>query len=334
MRDALLALEIWAVFLGWGLARRVGVAGVKKALSIMFGMSLAWFCLYPIQDRVVPLFPVVGVQRPTNLASFTSFGFVAAWALLWFSRRRGTNAVVGSCIAVAVILMATARGVLAGLVLAGIVSLCANPRRQPTRTFVRLGAAAALLLALMAILPPLPGRLGSVTPSTFVGLIESGFGEKSDVSSSYNDRQQFMSATLEALSTTRMGYVFGVGLGRDLTGGFVADVKITKPHNDFLEYFARLGVIGFAPWIGVWIIVFRELFRRARADFAIARWGVAALSVSLLMCLTQPFSSFAYGGMVQWLTMGLVLGCSETPMTRVGLAGSGTGAEYASKIVA
>src|SRR6185369_14717648 len=59
IRDSLFAVEAWAIFLGWGLARRVGRVGVERALTVTFTICLGWFCLYPFRDSIVSRSPIV-----------------------------------------------------------------------------------------------------------------------------------------------------------------------------------------------------------------------------------------------------------------------------------
>jgi len=310
IRDSLFAVEAWAIFLGWGLARRVGRVGVERALTVTFTICLGWFCLYPFRDSIVSRSPIVGVLKPVHLAAFTSIGFVSAWALLWFIRRPGRFAIGASVVALAAVFMAQSRGVLAGLVLAGLASVALARDRHKTRAAGRVLVAGALVVITFAALPPLPGRLGTVSPGTIVDLVRSGLGEKTAVSSSLGDREKWFDATVDAIGSTRFALVSGVGLGRDLTGGFGTDVKVTRPHNDFLEYFARLGIVGFLPWLGLWFVTARELVRWARRQETMAAWGLGVASVGLLVSLTQPMAAFAYGGMVYWMLIGLALGSS------------------------
>lgn len=308
IRDSLFALEAWAILLGWGLARRVGRRAVERSLSVLLAVSLSWFCLYPVRDSILSISPVVGIQKSVPLAEFTSIGFVGAWALLWFIRRPGRTSVIASVVAIAVIFMAQTRGVLAGLVLAAFATMGMAQDTHNARVAGRILVAIGVVVSLFAVLPPLPGRLGKIGSSTLVDLVESGLGMKTTVSSSLDDREKWFDATVAAIKSTRFGVVTGVGLGRDLTGGFGTDVKVTRPHNDFLEYFARLGLVGFLPWLGLWVFAIRELVAQARRRIPIAVWGVGVASVSLLVSLTQPMASFAYGGMVHWMIVGIVIG--------------------------
>jgi O-Antigen ligase len=310
IRDSLFAVEAWAILLGWGLARRVGRRAVERSLSVLFAVSIGWFCLYPVRDSILSVSPIVGVQKAVPLVSFVSIGFVGAWALLWFIRRPGRLSIGASIVAIGVVFMAQTRGVFAGLALAALAALAVTHDTQKGRAVRRILIASALVLSLFAVLPPLPGRLGTVSPATIVNLVESGVGAKTTVSSSLDDREKWFDATVNAIKSTRFALVTGVGLGRDLTGGFATTVQVTRPHNDFLEYFARLGTIGFLPWLGLWFFTVRELVVLARRRIPIAVWGVGAASVSLLVSLTQPLAAFAYGGLVHWMLMGLVLGAA------------------------
>tara|TARA_R110002110_G_scaffold263040_2_gene478716 strand:- start:3541 stop:4878 length:1338 start_codon:yes stop_codon:yes gene_type:complete len=313
VRGSVFIVEAWAVFLGVGVARRLGRVNVERGVSIVFGTALVWFCLYPFRTQVIDLSPMVaGVQRSAPLFAFASLGFVSGLALLWFGTKRTNASAVASAVSVAVILMAQSRGVFAGITVASLVLLGMSRRRASHLLFKRLVTGGIAVIALLALLPPLPGRLGAVSFGTVIELVDTGIGREGEVSSSFDDRANWNKATIAAIEEKELGWVFGVGFGADLTDGFeVNGIRVATPHNDFLEFYARLG-IGFFPWVGLWLVSSRTMFSRAGRGDQIALWGFASTMVIVAVSLTQPFSSFAYGGMVWWLLVGLVLGLAPT----------------------
>lgn len=317
VRGCVFILEAWAILLGVGLARRLGRVNVERGISIAFGTALAWFCFYPVKAQVIELSPVVtGVQRSASLFSFTSAGFVSAWALLWFGTKQAQTSAVASAIAIGVVLMAQSRGVFAGLAVAALVLLVMSRSGATHVLLRRLVFGGVVLVALFAVLPPLPGRLGTVSVSTVTDLVRTGLGGEGGVASSFDDRVKWNTATISAIQEEELGWIFGVGLGADLTDGFgTAGVAVINPHNDFLEFYARLG-LGVVPWVGLWLISFRTMFRRGSRGDRLALWGLSAAAVTVLVSLTQPFSSFAYGGMVWWLLVGMVLGSDQAGASR------------------
>jgi hypothetical protein len=307
VRGAVFALEVWAILLGVAVARRVGRPTVDRMITVLFALALAWFCLYPWRSQVVQLSPVVGVQREARLFSFTSAGFVSAWAIFWFGQRRSTNSTVATVAALFVVMLVQSRGVLAGS-LVGLMLLLWVSRPVHRGVMIRrmlIGGTAVVLL--LAVLPPLPGRLGVASVDTLIDLARTGIGLQGNVATSFDDRSNWNEATLSAISDQRLGWIVGVGFGQDLTRGFgVAGAQVINPHNDFLEFYARLG-LGALPWFALWWVAASRMWRQARNNDHLARWGLAASGVTVMVSLTQPFSSFAYGGMTWWLLVGLVL---------------------------
>jgi hypothetical protein len=316
IRGSVFIIEIWAILLGVALMRRLGRDNVERVISIILATALLWFCLYPFRLQISEVSPIVGVQRPARLFSFTSIGFISAYALLWFAPRQTRLSYALSAVALGTLFMAQLRGVFAGLVVAAAVLVFvsrSNARRNVVRRLL-VGALAAI--AVISLLPPLPGRLGTTSVSTFTDMVATGFGGEGSVGSSLDDRRGWTKATLDAIQGERMGWVFGVGFGDDLTGGFSIgpDAAILTPHNDFLEFYARLG-IGSLAWIALWIVTTREMYRKARRGQHLAQWGLGATAVTIAVSLTQPFSSFAYGGLVWWTLVGLALGEQTRPST-------------------
>lgn len=310
LRDALFVVEAWAILLGYSLAVRLGRPEIIRRIGLMFVIAVFWFLAYPARDSIEAWSPIVGIQRPVPLLTFTSTAHVSAWALLWFLGRKDLKGHVLTSLAVVGLLFAQSRGAFVGTALSAIVMWIVRPRWSTARRYLRLASLGALALVVFSILPPLPGRLGAVRPEVLVDLAATGLGREGQVSSSFDDRTEWLSFTVGALTNEPIRLMVGVGLGVDLADGFTADgVLVRKPHNDFLEAYARLG-LGSLPWFGLWFVTLRELVRRSRLGDRLASWGLGASMVTILISLTQPFSAFAYGGLVWWLLAGMVLGAA------------------------
>ena len=317
-RGALFAVEAWAVLLGAAVARRVGRERTTSLLGASFAIALAWYALFPFRSQLIALSPTVGIRRSTPLFAFTSIGLVGPWCLLWFGLRRTTTAWIGAVVGIVVVLIAQLRGSLAGTIGAiALITLAA--RRSQRRAGRRLIASIALGVAAGVVvlsIAPTTGRLGAVRLDSYVDLALSAVGQQTSVASSFNDRVEWFETTVETIRTTRLGWLSGVGFGVDLTGGFgIAGSDVVNPHNDLLEFYARLGVFVIA-WLAMWVVVLRVFWRRARSGDRLALWGLGAWVTMVAGSLTQPYNSFAYGGMVWWLLAGLVLGSQVTPSSR------------------
>lgn len=310
-RGALFAVEAWAVMLGGAVAQRIGRERTIRLLALLFGCAVLWYSLYPIRSTVVALSPTVGVRRSAKLFGFTTVGLVGSWCLLWFGLRRTTTAWIGTVLAIVVVILAQLRGALAGVIAAvAIVALAAGGTQRSVRARLarRIAVGLACGVAALALAPAMTGRLGDVTLDTYVDLARSAIGQDAGIGSSFGDRVEWFDTTIETIRDTRLGWLSGVGFGVDLTGGFgIAGSNVVNPHNDLLEFYARLGVF-VLPWVAMWVVAMREFWRRSRRGDRLALWAVGAWIAMVAGSLTQPYNSFAYGGMVWWLLAGLVLG--------------------------
>jgi hypothetical protein len=318
VRDALFAVELLSLFVGVAVVRCLGHERTERGVERLLVLAIAWFSLFPLRDQIAQLGPQVGIQKAVPLLAMTSAGFVAAAAVLWFlGERSGRSAFLALC-GVVITLLYQARGLYLGfpLSLAIAVWVQRSAGRADTGAtradlLVKAGVVVAAGVAAIGLMPALQGRLGPARPSFLVDQLGTLVGRPGPGAGSLEAREDWWPRVLERVRGSPSALLFGTGLGSDLTGGFRgADGSLVrKPHNDFLEVFARLGLVGFGAWIlmiGAGVV---NLARAARTGCRLARWAIATQPLLLMVALTQPFFGFAYGGAVYWAVVGLGLGC-------------------------
>lgn len=316
-RDALYILEAWGVMIGIAAGGALGRVETMRWLNRVFVLALCWFMLYPFRSILVPLGPTVGIQRPTPLLAFTTAGFIAVPALFWFLAKRSRWAPIFATMALLTILMAQLRGAYLALILTPLLALLGQRRSDPrvegdshgSAMAVRIGAVAAAVLVVLSVLPPLPGRLGErVSLSTVAAQFETLEGKKGPGSGSIDQRNEAWPKVVKTVRARPLGPIIGVGFGPDLFN-FInrQGVTVRKPHNDFLEVWARTGIIGLAPWLLLILSLVHWSLRSWRSA-GLGIWLVAFQAMSIVAALTQPFFGFAYGGLVYFLICGLCIG--------------------------
>lgn len=318
-RDALFGIEILALAIGVALVRTWGHRRTTERLNRLLVLAVGWFLLYPFRDQLAALGPQVGVQKPVPLVAMTSAGLIAACALVWFvlCRRPGASAVAVA--AALVVLVYQARGLYLGvplsLLLVGVVGRWAAGAGPAVAVPVRLTRAIAVVTVgflVLAVAPPLNGRIAPARPDVVAEQLGTLVGREGPGSGSAQAREEWWSTVMAQAKSSPERMLFGLGLGADLTGGFRGrdGAEVRKPHNDFLEVFARLGLVGFGAWCCLMALGIAALVRRARTGCRIAQWALASQPVFLLVSLTQPLFGFAYGGAVYWAMVGLGVGCT------------------------
>lgn len=308
-RDALFALELWSLFPAVAAGHLLGEEQLKRRLKWLFSVCTAWFLLYPLRDLMEQWSPVVGIQRPVPLLSFTTAGFLAVPAVFWFWRHaRGLWGSVGIGTNLLVLLFVQSRGAYLALVLSGAFALLWPRPRSWRMTKLAVGVAVALLG--VSALGSLPGRLGEPAElGTAWEQLRTLIGEEGPGAGSYRHRLEAWPLTVAQVMQDPLGPLVGVGLGEDLFQDFTIEggVPVRKPHNDFLEIWARTGLLGLVPWLGVLVVLAICVFaaaRRHRAD----DW-ILALQVTLwITAFSQPSFGFAYTTVTWAVLTGFWLG--------------------------
>ncbi|HID22080.1 MAG TPA: hypothetical protein EYP14_06725, partial [Planctomycetaceae bacterium] len=336
-RDALFALELWIVFPAIAAGYALGMRRLERRLGWLFALAIAWFLLYPLRFDLQDLGPVVGIQRPVPLFAFTTAGFVALPAFFWFLwRRAGGAGLIGAGAALVVLLFAQSRGSYLAWLLSLLVMLALRPGAgRHVGRFAVVGAVASVAIVLMG---PVTGRLGEpLGLGTVIEQMGSLLGREGPGAGSFAHRLEAWPVTVAQVLAEPLGPLVGIGLGVDLFQGFSVSegVLVRKPHNDFLEIWARTGIVGLLAWLGILATLGFAALRGLRAEGRHA-WVVALQVVLGITALSQPAFGFAYITVVYAGLTGLWLGAwlregGLAPMVRRrGMAGAGARASGSS----
>lgn len=318
VRDAIFILAYAAIPLGIACAVTMGRTATENAIDRCLLLASAWYVLYPFEERIHALSPTVGLSDPVPLLSFVAIGWVPLWSLMRFVNRSGTIARVGSLSALLGILLSQFRfayiGTAIGLLLLKTLGRSTNahlqesqPKRSASIT-VRIGLLATAGLIMIPSVVPLSGRFDNVSLTQIGEQLQTLTGGEGDGSGSVDMRRQWWEATWSELTTNPVRLAGGVGLGPDLTGGFTSrtGASVRKPHNDYLEYFARLGVIGFAPYLAFIGGVTTRLIRRRHNETQ--TWISVVWLLFLAMAATQPFMSLIFASVPAYFLVGIAIG--------------------------
>lgn len=310
VRDALFAFELWVLLPAIALGMRLGHKRLNRYLLWLFLLATAWFLLYPWRGTIAAMSPVFGIQRPVPLFAFTTAGFVSVPAFFWFLwRRRGMGGTLLAAATLLVLLLIQARG--AYLAFLGSLTALFLLRPATLKRWWQLALAGVVLGGILAVVGgSLTGRLGEpVGVDTAVEQVRTLIGKEGPGAGSFRHRLLAWPMVIQQILNEPLGPLIGVGLGVDLFQGFalVPDIFVRKPHNDFLEIWARLGVIGLLPWLGLLIVLGMEAVRGAGRS---PRHGwILALQISLwVTSVGQPAMGFAYITVVWAGLTGLWLG--------------------------
>ncbi len=187
------------------------------------------------------------------------------------------------------------------LIMALPMLMAAWLRRRPFRNLVRIWVPCALLIYAcylthsrgailglgVVVLFGLMRKLGRVRAGLLLGMfalvaVVVGFTGGRGFSSGEESAGGRIAAWSEGLEMLRSNPLFGVGFGN-----FTENFYYTA-HNSFVLCFAELGLVGYFFWIGMLVLVLKQLVeaaRRAPEDSEERRWAIL-LRLSLLGFLT------------------------------------------------
>ncbi|MFN2489955.1 MAG: hypothetical protein ABR529_09505, partial [Actinomycetota bacterium] len=156
------------------------------------------------------------------------------------------------------------------------------------------------------------GRRGEVSFSFIEAHARTLLGEEGPVSGTIRGRKEWFALTMDYV-TSKPGYIVaGVGLGPDLTFGMLEGDEgqaVRKPHDDYLEVFARTGLIGFILFMWMLLACIIPIARKARSgsgnEERFCAWILAASFVYLGVAGAQPLLSFSYGSVPLFFILGM-----------------------------
>ena len=278
IRDA--ALWYYAVFGIVVAGLVVTMPHLPKLWAGSFGRLLPWLLLWSFpaiqldQRRggpYVPDSPIVSwfSHKSGNIAVIAAMSLAFLWLVPLEGMRRRTRMLLTATASLLVVTTGTQSrsGLIAGGVTVGVALLMTRHRRQMIAAML---APIVLLVALawaVDLKVPAHPRPVSVTQlaKNLVSLTGGGSSELSDTAE-WRDTlwTSLLKETRESNKLTT-----GWGFGRNLADqmGFAGqrpESPLRSPHNSHLDVLARMGTIGLAIWIALWIAWFTSMIRARR----------------------------------------------------------------------
>jgi hypothetical protein len=326
LRDYSIAYELAYLLAGYWAVSVFGVARWVRGLTWVFVPCLAYSALYPWRDALVSVSPDVGLQRSVPLfGNYVAAGAAAAAGLFFFAlvRPLGRASYPLAVAFVPILLLHQSRGLYLAVpaaALALVVMAAGAPAARVRRALgisLVVGALAGAMV--MAVEPA--GRLGPVSPDFVEAQLVTLAGDEGPSAGSVRDRAAWFNQTLDDVHAHDYGWLVGVGLGPDLAGGFrsvavawaggTEQVLARKPHNDYLEMYARAGLPGLLSFVGLLVAGAWAIIRGARRASGIeARflwWALAVVIVYGALAATQPLMAYSYGTAPLFITIGAAL---------------------------
>lgn len=312
LRDALFIFELWSIFPAMVLGFQLGEQKLQKKLTWLFGIALLWFLLYPFREILTEISPIVGIQRPIPLLAFTSAGFISVPAFFFFAYyKKRLVSFLGIITALTVLLMVQSRG--ASLAFLTTLILLFFIRLKELKKWLPRFVMGMLIMVLISpFLHYIPGRLGEpVGGTTILEQLQTLLGKEGPGSGSWLHRLSAWPVVIQTVLEKPLGFLIGVGFGPDLFQGFTVgpDVLVRKPHNDFLEIWARMGIIGFLPWFFLLLLLLIEAIQSVRSSRNFT-WVLALQLTLWITSFGQPAMGFAYITVVWAGLTGLWIGAT------------------------
>jgi O-antigen ligase len=317
IRDATLGLELSFLLIGYWAIDTFGLARLIRVMSVVFLIGVFYLALYPFKDAVASASPQVGLQKPVPLVgNYVGEAALVAGTFFFFTlvRPYGRWSYVLAAATLPIMVLMQSRGMY--IAVPGTIVFVWAVARARTGRQLRRGLGATLgagLLALVLFFPlaPKEGRVGEVSPAFVITQLSTLAG-KEGPGSPVSLRKEWLGLVLKKVDDTPWAWAVGVGLGPDLAFGFESAAGLVrKPHNDYLEAYARLGLLGLALFIGLLVSAFVLVVRGARSAQGVQSrfmWFVIAQSLVLMViAATQPLLAFSYGTVPLFFMLGAAL---------------------------
>ena len=318
VRDYTMAVELGFLLVGAWSLHRFGLERWVRSVAWVFVLILPYLLLYPWRRDLLELGPTVGIQHPVPLlGTYWGAGTAAAAGLLFFALLRplGRASYLVAAAFLPVVVMFQARGLYLALpaAIAGVWLLARGPAFvRARRGLVRVMAVGAVAVVLAFVFAP-EGRVGQVTPGFVADHVGTVFGAAGPAEGSIDHRVAFAEDTLDRVRSVDRGWLVGVGLGPDLAADFTGahGTAVRKPHNDYLEVFARLGAVGFVCFAGFvltsLLLVVRAARRASGLEAAFLWWALGLAVVFFSISGTQPLLAYPHGTIPLFTVLGAAL---------------------------
>lgn len=327
IRDFTLPLESLWLVVGFVLMKMLGVRSWIRGFTFVFLLLLGYSALRPWYPQLAEFGPTVGLQRAIPLLGDTlGVGAGAVAGLFFFALLRPVrHSYLLAAAFVPIIVIDQYRGVYVATLASLIVVWLATRRVRATRA--RKAVAASMLVGMFgaALLFPFApqGRVAEITPSNIASQVGTLGGDAGVGGGGVSLRMEWLGDVTREVLSTEYGLLIGVGLGPDLVGGFRAADEgpaVRKPHNDFLEVFARLGLLGLTVFLGLLLLpalrVARALHRVDELQARYLLWVLVVATALLVVAATQPLLSYPSGTMPLFLALGSGVGLAQAAASR------------------
>jgi hypothetical protein len=313
IRDATTAIEAFTVLIGYRAIARDGLETWIRRLRWIFALVLIYASLSPLEEQLQAASPMVGLQRPVALlGSMAGVKFAAIAAAFFFVVfAGGWKRVVILGWSIGLLGIFQARSLYLLFPVAALV--CGWALRRPFKMVATI--AAACLVGVIALMQfstlELEGRRGEVSGAFYLQHFKTLLGEEGTGAGTVEDRQEWTRQTLQHVTSSPKTFAFGVGLGPDLTFGFHRDgeVDVRKPHNDYLETFARLGIIGLMMFIWLIFALLKPIVHQIRHGggrrWGFCAWVLTATVIYMGVAAVQPLLAFPYGTVPLFFFLGM-----------------------------
>jgi O-antigen ligase len=301
-RDYTTYVELGALFVGYWLMERVGLERWIRALSWMFVVVVVYGLIQFDVGFFATYNVVVGIQRPVTLLGHpTGVASISAFFFFALLRPFGSKSLILAALAIAPIFVFESRGLYLSLPLAIVLLALLRARTTGLRRIATAAALAAVAGVIVLTIQP-AGRFGTTSPALVQEQLLTLVGGKGVGDGSLNARTQWFAETTKRVRAHPGALLYGLGLGPDLAGGFSQDnvLLVRKPHDDFLEVFARLGLIGFAAFVLLIGAAMKGLVVGSRRsptsrERLFQQWVLANSVIYLFISATQPLLAYPFG---------------------------------------
>ncbi|CAN5701984.1 hypothetical protein BH24ACT26_BH24ACT26_05010 [soil metagenome] len=319
VRDTTAALEAFILVVGYRAIARDGVGPWIRRLGYIFGAVLLWGATYPWAKQIEALGPTVGLQRATPLLDQRGVKFTVVAAGLYFLVfTTGWKRMVALGLVAGLIGIFQARTLY--ILFPLTILLLGWALHQFGRIALQLVPVVLIGAGLIVFAGSLDveGRRGEVNFQFISAHALTLTGQEGPKSGTIRGRVEWFERTMDFV-TSSPGYVaVGVGLGPDLTFGMLEGDEgqaVRKPHDDYLEVFARTGLLGFTLFIWMLLACLIPIARKARSgtgtEERFCAFVLAASFVYLGVAGAQPLLSFSYGSVPLFSLLGMGVAASR-----------------------